>query len=102
MHASAPVILYDDSLEANRRRAWACFYAQRERTVQVAFWGAEIAEWLEQLAGEHDLDLHPDLVELIALVRAPLPGGGQEAITRYVNRLRHPGAAAELPEDPDG
>lgn len=100
MHDSGPVILYDDALEGNRRRAWACFFRQKQHTEQVAYWGAEIAEHLEQEAAAAGVELHPDVVELIDLIRASLPAGGRAAIARYVNRVRNPGPA-EPQEDLD-
>lgn len=95
------VRIEDFALEANRRQGWACYFAQRRQTEQVAYWGAEIGEHLEQLAAEHGHELHPDVVELIDLLRSAMPSGGPMTIRRYVAQRRTPPSPA-LQEALDG
>lgn len=82
--ANAPGI-YDRASERNRRLAWARYFAQRENTVQLAWWAAEIAEWLLQTADE---PLDPHVLELIDLVRDSLPAGAVEVVERFVKQQR--------------
>lgn len=85
--------MIDHALEANRRVAWARYYAMRADCKHLALWAAELAEWLEQT----ETDLPEPATQLIEAVRYGVTVPDQRRIERFVRfHARHVGAAPRL------
>lgn len=77
--------MIDLALEANRRVAWARFYAARRDLRHLKLWAAELAEWIEQ----NDVDPPAVLADLMVAVRADLSEADRATIRRFVTYHRN-------------
>lgn len=72
-------MITDHALERNRRQAWASYYRARADAEQMAWWAAELGEYL-RAAGP----IPAQALELIGIVEAALPADVFDHIQRYV------------------
>lgn len=73
----------DRALEANRRAAWARFYAARAELEELRLVAAELAEWAV-VARDRAQPLPPALASVVDLARELVAPNDLEMVRRFV------------------